>query len=74
MRQPSAGHIEHTDFVRGAVTVLDGPQHAVWQGLVTLKVKHRINDVLHDLGACNRTVLVDMADDEGGDFQRFRYT
>ena len=29
--------------------------------------------MLHDLGAGNRAVLVDMADDEGWNLQRFCY-
>ena len=70
---PRPGHIEHAEFVRRAVAVFGGPQHAVRQRLVTLKVKHRIHDVLHDFGASNRTVLVDMADDERGDLQPFRH-
>ena len=69
----AAGHIEHTDFVGGAIAVFDRAQYAVRQGLVALKVQHRIHDMLHDFGACDGAILVDVAHDEGGNFQRFGY-
>ena len=73
MFQSLAGHIKHADLIGGAVTVLHGAQHAVRQGLVALKVQHRIHDMLHDFGACDGAILVDVAHDEGGNFQRFGY-
>ena len=65
--QTGTGHIEHAKLIRGAIAVLCRPQNAVRQHLIALKIKHRVHDVLHDLGAGNGAVLVHMTHDEHGD-------
>ena len=65
--QPSAGHLENPDLVRGAEAVLDGTQDAKGMTPVALEVEHSIHHVLDHLGAGNLTVLGDMTDEhEGG--------
>ena len=66
-----AGHIKHSKLIGRAIAVFGGPQNAVRQHFVTLKIKHRIHDMLHDLRACNRAILVYMAHNEHGNLLLF---
>ena len=48
-------------------------EESVRQGLVALKIQHRIDDMLHNFRACDGTVFIDVADDKGRDLERFGY-
>lgn len=55
------------DLIGGAIPVFDRPQNPVGQHPVALKVQHRVHDMLHDLGARDGAVLVDMTHDKHRD-------
>ena len=72
-RQTPAGHVEHAQLIGGTIAVFGGPQDTIRQHPVPLKIKHRIHQMFHHLGACNGAVLIDVAHDEHGDFLLFCY-
>ena len=64
--QSAVEHLEDTDFVGGAETVLDAAQDAVDVVAVALELEYDVDYVFQYLGSGNGAVLGDVADDEDG--------
>ena len=62
-------HLKYADLVGRAVAVLHRTQQPVREIAFSLKIQHRVHNVLHDFRAGNGAVLVHMADDPDGDIQ-----
>ena len=64
--QSAVEHLEDTDFVGGAETVLDAAQDAVDVVAVALELEYDVDYVFQYLGSGNGAVLGDVADNEDG--------
>ena len=71
LRQALVPHLKDADLVGGAEAVFRRPQDAVGRVLVSLKVQHTVHHMFQYLGARDRTLLIDMADDEHGNAPAF---
>ena len=55
-------HLVDTHLGSTAKTVLRAAQHTIEIMLVTFELYHRVNDMFQDLRACQRSLLVNMSD------------
>ena len=62
-----ATHLKNSNLVCSAKTVLQATQNAVGVVAITLELKHHIHYMLQNLGACDRAIFGDVANDEYGD-------
>ena len=72
LTQPLAGHLENSQFRRGAETVLYASQQAVSPLVVTLELEHHVHDMFQDLRSSDVAVLGNMADENHRHAGHFR--
>ena len=64
LAQSVVAHLVDAQLAGAAEAVLDASQDAVHVVLVSLKLKYGIHDMLQHLGACQRALLIYMADEQ----------
>ena len=64
--EPGAGHLEHSELVRGAEAVLRRAKDAVRVVAVTLELEHAVDEMLEHARPGNRSVLRHVTDEDRG--------
>ena len=67
LRQSALRHLEDTDFLGGAETVLGSAEQSQGRGPLALEIQHRVDEVLQRLGPGQGAVLGYVADEDDRD-------